>query len=216
MINTKKFPILFFVGLLIVVLLLSCRQQAQPTPIITEAIEVSQTPQQTITVTQVPTFTNTPIPTPNFCPRETIPADLLPPKTEIDNEKLIAFTDGVDGYDDVYTMNLNGEIRKNITNNPAVDRFPLWSPDGQKIAFLSNRTYPAPNECRNMISNDCVFEVFTMNRNGADMHQIGKGWNFSPVWSPDSKQIAYSIFFQHQTLRPMPMETDYIYRTFMS
>lgn len=217
MIIMKKLPALFIVGLITVLMLLSCAQQrSQPTSIITdiitETIQVSQTPQPTFIITKAPTYTNTPTPTSDFCPKETIPSNLLPPKTEIDEEKLIAFTDGVDGYDDVYTMNLNGENRRNITNNPAVDRFPLWSPDGKKIAFLSNRTYPATNECRNMVSNECVFEIFTMNRNGADMHQISKGWNLFPVWSPDSKQIAYSNFF------PAPNSTPNAYgdRDFLS
>ncbi len=190
--------------LLLVLVTSSCQQQYQPTPAIAKTIQNTLTLHSTATFTQtpIPPSTPPPIQTPDFCSKVTIPSNLLPPETEINKEKLITFTDGGDGYDDIYTMNLNGEERKNITNNPAVDRFSIWSPDGKRIAFLSNRNYPASNECSDMVSKDCVFEIFLMNCNGADMHQISKGWNFFPVWSPDSKQIAYSHFFPAPDLIP--------------
>lgn len=153
----------------------------------------------------------TPAPKWEACDRETIPVNFLSDFLVADDndDRLIAF---VSEDDDIYVMNLDGTNRKNITNNPATDRFPVWSPDGKKIAFLSNRNYPASYVCMNMVSNDCVFEIYTMDSTGASLAQVSDGWNFSPVWSPDSKKIAYMFYY------PDPKSTPDTYgeRSFLS
>lgn len=41
---------------------------------------------------------------------------------------------------DIYTMTIDGKDRKNVTNAPdTIEDDPVWSPDGNSIAFLSNR-----------------------------------------------------------------------------
>ena len=52
----------------------------------------------------------------------------------------IAFATDRDGNLEIYTMNADGTGQTRITNNPASDDAPAWSPDGTKIAFETNRT----------------------------------------------------------------------------
>jgi TolB protein len=40
---------------------------------------------------------------------------------------------------DIYTVTINGKDRKQLTNNPAEDSYPSWSPDGSQITFQSKR-----------------------------------------------------------------------------
>ncbi len=51
----------------------------------------------------------------------------------------IAFMNVRDGNAEVYVMNADGSGQTNISNNPSADSAPSWSPDGTKIAFVSNR-----------------------------------------------------------------------------
>ncbi len=177
--------------------------ESLPAPIPTAFIQPRPTITPSLTATTVPTVT--PTPTPNYCPRDTIPANLLDNSSEIDSSKLITFTAGMNGSEDLYVMNLDGSNRTNITNSQYSERFPIWSPDGKKIAFLSNRNDPAkPGSCLNMISNNCVFEIFTSNSNGKHMTQIGHGWNYYPHWSPDSNRVAYSLYFPSPNATPDP------------
>ncbi len=74
-----------------------------------------------------------------------------------------------------------GDNLANITNNPANDRKPAWSPDASRIAFHSDRnTFPKS-------------DIYTMTAQGADVQRL-TNVNYDdqdPIYSPDGAQIAF-------------------------
>ncbi|MGQ0603077.1 MAG: TolB family protein [Anaerolineales bacterium] len=48
---------------------------------------------------------------------------------------LIAFESRRDGNSEIYVMNADGSGQRNLTNSPAEDVNPVWSPDGTWLAF---------------------------------------------------------------------------------
>ena len=53
--------------------------------------------------------------------------------------RLIAFSDGSPGMREIQVISRDGQAAHRITDHPADDFRPLWSPDGSHLAFLSNR-----------------------------------------------------------------------------
>ena len=94
-------------------------------------------------------------------------------------EGRIAFISERDGQQEIYVMNVDGSGQTNLTNSPAVDYLPVWSPDGSKIAFNSNR--------------DGNFEIYTMNADGSGQTNLtnNAAHDEQPEWSPDGTKIAF-------------------------
>jgi TolB protein len=95
---------------------------------------------------------------------------------------------------DIWTMNADGTGQINLTDHPAIDEHPDWSPDGTRIAFISNRSDVPGNTDGNL-------EIFVMNPDGSNIRQVtdtvypfpGGGYDhYEPDWSPDGTRIAYS------------------------
>jgi Tol biopolymer transport system component len=83
------------------------------------------------------------------------------------------------GNHDVFLMDLDGSNQIRLTNNPAYDDQPKWSPDGSRIAFLSDR--------------DGNFEIYTMNADGSAQTRLtnNPAADGFPAWSHDGTKIAF-------------------------
>ena len=94
----------------------------------------------------------------------------------------IAFTSMRDGNIEIYVMDGDGGNQRRVTVNPAVDRYPAWSPDGKKIAFVSNRNNVNKNHKR----------IWVIDADGKNPVRLTDGVSDSyPDWSPDGKTILY-------------------------
>ncbi len=94
----------------------------------------------------------------------------------------VAFTSLRDGNLEIYVMDSDGGNQENLTNHPAYDGQPDWSPDGTKIAFVSGRDGGRS-------------QIYVMDADGKNVIRLTEGRETKghPDWSPDGRKIAFSV-----------------------
>jgi Tol biopolymer transport system component/TolB-like protein/Tfp pilus assembly protein PilF len=81
---------------------------------------------------------------------------------------------------EIFVYHLETGKNEDITNHPAFDADPTFSPDGQQIAFASLR--------------DGNAEIYLMDADGSNVRRLTNhpAWESHPVFSPDGTQIAFN------------------------
>jgi hypothetical protein len=93
----------------------------------------------------------------------------------------IAFASERDGGQlDIFVMEADGSGQTNVSNNPALDDDPAFSPDGSRIVFASER--------------DGNEEIYVMNADGTSPVRLTNdgGYDYAPSFSPDGGRIVFT------------------------
>jgi Tol biopolymer transport system component len=89
---------------------------------------------------------------------------------------------------DISVVNIDGSNLVKLTNDSQANGSPTWSPDGNQIAFISNR------------DPDSRFKIWVMNADGSNQRRLTDIHNVSdprfygdstPSWSPDGTKILF-------------------------
>lgn len=102
----------------------------------------------------------------------------------------IAFMSEQDGNWEIYVMNADGTQPRNLTNHPAEDVNADWSPDGNKLLFISNRGGRRWRHIHVMDADGRNVKPLIEGADHRDQHAGAR-------WSPDGTKIlfvSYSLF----------------------
>jgi len=88
-----------------------------------------------------------------------------------------------DARGDIFSVPAENGVIENLTETQGIrEIYPMWSPDGKYISFYSD----ASGE----------YELYLLeNKKGAKPRQLtfnSSAWKYEPVWSPNSRYLAYS------------------------
>ena len=100
------------------------------------------------------------------------------------NGKTIAFLSGQGtGQVDIWTIQATGGMPARVTNDKSAKHGIRWSPDGTKIAYISNRAKDQ--------------DIYVVDAKGGEPRQLTQKTNewdenrWAPEWSPDGKHIVF-------------------------
>lgn len=99
-----------------------------------------------------------------------------------ENTGRIAFTACVAGNWDIYTVAADGADLRRLTDDPADDLHPAFSPDGTRLAFTSRR--------------DGYWNLYLLDVTDGRLVQLTDHSHYdgAPAWSPDGQRIAFESF----------------------
>lgn len=95
------------------------------------------------------------------------------------NGQWIAFNSRMAGNADIYIVDTSGNNLTQLTNSPAHELYPSWSPDGAELVYQTN----AGGDMELSIVNIKTKAIRSLTKNECD--------DWGPVWSPDGDWIAF-------------------------
>lgn len=95
--------------------------------------------------------------------------------------QFVIFSSNTDGDEELYSLNVENNELKQLTQNEGRDFDPSYSPDGSLIIFASDFETPG------------FAEIYTMSSEGGETTRMTDeaGSSYSPVFAPDGTRIAF-------------------------
>jgi len=105
----------------------------------------------------------------------------------------------------IFVVDVAGKQVRQLTDGPYYEHSIDWSPNGEEILFVSDRS-PNPDQFFN-------YDVFAIKVSDGSIRRITATENaeYHPHWSPDGKTIAYSATKRGLTDRETTMEDTHIW-----
>lgn len=93
----------------------------------------------------------------------------------------IAFVSDLNGSQDIYVMDVDGNNIVQITDDPYYDLWPAWSPDGDRIVFVS------------VSEREGNWDLYSVRVDGGNRERLTDhpAPDYAPAWSPDGTRIAF-------------------------
>ena len=91
---------------------------------------------------------------------------------------------------ELMSVEIGSSATRRLTENASLEQYPVWSPDGTRIAFLRR-----PDD---RYSNDQNLQLVTMSADGSGERNIAPGLSgrvvhAPPQWSPNGRQLAFLV-----------------------
>jgi TolB protein len=80
----------------------------------------------------------------------------------------------------IFVIGVDGSGLRQLFQSDVPEDYPVWSPDGNQIAYVSYR--------------NPTVQIYLMDTNGRNQRRLTHSYrtDYSPAWSPDGSRIAYS------------------------
>jgi Tol biopolymer transport system component len=109
----------------------------------------------------------------------------MQPAASLDGANIAFVRADAEFNSEIFVVDRNGANPRNVSNNAEADVMPAWSPNGQRLAFVTDRAG--------------VQDIFVVNADGTGLRRLTptdpspavtfENW---PAWSPNGQLVAYS------------------------